>query len=287
MAGVSREQRTLFNSIMSNMARGGEVRGTASIPLSLLFVDPRYQGKRKHKKLEELIANWDECKLGNITVVPHKETANFAVVDGQGRLLAATRKGLTELWSTVLLNIPEDPEWRLKYEAAFFIAQDNECENLRLIEKHDALVLNGDKSALIIQKLCDNYEIILSSVGPRKKPHEVGSYTCLYRIAKTEKGEEALNYIFDIIHEAQWDKVSDGISVWVVNALYKVWRVHPDKRDEIKEKLPHYMNTLAPIVFKSNAVTSHPTYSVVAATAMYMVDLLDRSKAISMVAEAV
>ena len=63
---------------------------------------------RTHKRLSRLRNKWDERKLTPIILVPHPEECRFAVVDGQGRLIAATELRYETLQAIVLLDAPED-----------------------------------------------------------------------------------------------------------------------------------------------------------------------------------
>lgn len=60
------------------------IAGSAVVPLSLCFVDSRYQEMRTHKHLNRLRNKWDERKLAPILLVLHPEEYRSAVVDGQG-----------------------------------------------------------------------------------------------------------------------------------------------------------------------------------------------------------
>lgn len=125
--GTGRNQRT--------------VTGSVSVPLSCCFVDQRYQGMRTHKNLSRLNNKWDIRKLTPITIVPHLEEQRFAVADGQGRILVAPDKGYDRLDAIVLMDAPDDPNERLKFEAEFFIGQDSEVESVKPLEKHLARVI--------------------------------------------------------------------------------------------------------------------------------------------------
>jgi len=76
---VSESQKELFKTIMDNVRAFSNEKsrckiGIAAVPLSLLFVDERYQGLRTHSKLKKLISNWDERKLGWIIIRSYLNT---------------------------------------------------------------------------------------------------------------------------------------------------------------------------------------------------------------------
>ena len=187
---VSEEQKKLFNVVMDNIKvfSTGKSKnkniGIAAIPLSLLFVDARYQGLRTHKRLKKLIDHWDEKKLGCIFVVPHKEEFRFAIVDGQGRYLAATELGYESLQAIILTNAPEDEHERLKFEAEIFIGQDDDTEDVKELEKHLARVIIGDSAATILEEMFTKYDIQYTDTKGSREKSVLGSYPTTYDMAK-------------------------------------------------------------------------------------------------------
>lgn len=81
---MNEEERRIeqFNDVMANAkpmiteGKGRSLRtitASACVPLSVCFVDPRYQGMRSHKRLNRLDLHFDKRKLAPITLVPHYE----------------------------------------------------------------------------------------------------------------------------------------------------------------------------------------------------------------------
>lgn len=66
------------------------------------------------------------------------------------------------------MDAPEDPEERLKFEVAFFIAQDSEVEAVRPVEKHLARCILGDCAAVTLDKLMKQYGISFTSKKDRE-----------------------------------------------------------------------------------------------------------------------
>lgn len=93
VVAINEETRRMeqFNDIVANITplmtvgKGKNQRvvtGSAVVPLSLCFVDSRYQGMRTHKHLNKLRNKWDVRKLTPIVLVLHSEEYRLAVVDG-------------------------------------------------------------------------------------------------------------------------------------------------------------------------------------------------------------
>ena len=80
---------------------------------------------RTHKHLNRLRNKWDERKLIPIILVLHPEEYRLAVVDGQGRSIVASEKEIDRLNAIILMDAPEDPDERLKFETEYFIGQDS------------------------------------------------------------------------------------------------------------------------------------------------------------------
>ena len=274
--------RNRFNDIMANarpmMTKGSgktlhTITAYANVPLALCYVDERYQGMRTHKHIKRLENKWDERKLSNITLVPHPEEYRFAIVDGQGRFLVAPKKGLDKLFATILMDAPENPTERLKFEAEYFIGQDTEAENVKPLEKHPARVIIGDEAATILDKLLNKYEIKFVANKGNREESILGSYTDTYSIAKVH-GEKCLEFIFSVISNAGWDKETNGYATFVMRALRDVWVAHPKNRTEIHEFLSDELRQLDPGLFSANAKAKYPKRDHRVSCVLYAEDMV-------------
>lgn len=284
IVAIDNEERRIeqFNDIMANVSpmmtkgRGKSlhtITASANVPLSLCFVDQRYQGMREHKRLNKLENKWDERKLSNITLVPHHEEHRFAIVDGQGRFLVAPKKGLDRLYATILMDAPEDPIERLKFEAEYFIGQDSEVENVKPLEKHLARVIIGDEAAVSLDKLFNKYKIKFVSKQGNREESVLGSYTDTYSIAKTH-GEKCLDFIFSVIENAGWNKEANGYATFVMRALRNTWTEHPTNRKEIHAFLSKELRKIDPALFSANAKTKYPKRDHRASCSLYLEDIV-------------
>lgn len=112
MDAISRRAEQYNNMVanirpLSTYGRGRSQRtitGSVVAPLSLLYVDERYQGLRTHKQLSKLDKNFDIRKLAPIVIVLHPEEYRCAIVDGQGRYLIAPNHGIDALNAIVLMD---------------------------------------------------------------------------------------------------------------------------------------------------------------------------------------
>ena len=271
-----------FNDIVANIkplmtvGKGKNQRaitGSAVVPLSLCFVDARYQGMRTHKHLNRLKNKWDERKLTPIILVPHPEEYIFAVVDGKGRCLVAPEKGMERLNAIILMDAPEDLDERLKFEAEYFIGQDSEVENVKPLEKHLSRVIIGDSAAVSLDKLLNKYGIKFVATKGNREESVLGSYTDTYSIVKVH-GEKCLDFIFSIIDNAGWNKETNGYATFVMRALREVWIAHPNDRKEIHRYLSKELRQIDPALFSAEAKAKYPKRDHRVSCVLYVEDLV-------------
>ena len=271
-----------FNDIVANIkplmtvGKGKNQRaitGSAVVPLSLCFVDARYQGMRTHKHLNRLRNKWDERKLTPIILVWHLEEHRFAIVDGQGRFIIAGEKGIGRLNAIILMDAPEDPDERLKFEAEYFIGQDSEVENVKPLEKHLSRVIIGDSAAVSLDKLLNKYGIKFVATKGNREESVLGSYTDTYSIVKVH-GEKCLDFIFSIIDNAGWNKETNGYATFVMRALREVWIAHPNDRKEIHRYLSKELRQIDPALFSAEAKAKYPKRDHRVSCVLYVEDLV-------------
>lgn len=275
-------RRMQFNDIMANISplmtigKGKAQKiltGSVVVPLTCCFVDSRYQGMRTHKRLNRLRNKWDERKLTPIILVPHPEEFRFAIVDGKGRYTVAPEKGMDRLNAIILMDVPEDLNERLKFEAEYFIGQDSEVENVKPLEKHLSKVIIGDEAATILDKLLNKYGIKFVGTKGNREESVLGSYTDTYSIAKVH-GERCLDFIFSIIENAGWNKETNGYATFVMRALREAWIAHPTDRKKIHTFLSKELRKIDPALFSANSKTKYPKRDHRISCVLYVEDML-------------
>jgi hypothetical protein len=211
--------------------------------------------------LEKLVRNWDISKCAPITIVPHPETYNFAIIDGKGRYSAAHILSLKELPATILRNAPIDKEERLKWEAKYFIGQNDETEQLKDVEKHLARVLNGDKAAMVIERICEKYNIEKMSATGKHTVSALGSYTATYNIAKMANGEDILNFGCSIVCNVKWDGRQNGFNEHMLNAFKAIYMAHPENIERIHTYLSDTLVEYDYSSFRYMCIANYPKRS--------------------------
>lgn len=275
---ITTTQKTLFEAIVSNLkpfaynVDGNPTVCSGFIPLELCFIDTRYQGLRKHEHIKRLERNWDVRKLAPITLVPHYDECRFAVVDGQGRCTVAPRKGYTGLQAVVLMNAPQDPEERLKFEAECFIGQDAEVERVKPIEKHTSRVILEDKAAIVVDNAMRKYGVKITAHKGQRSVKILGSYTETYQIAK-QIGEDGIDFIFDTIQQCGWSTEANGYGRDLFRALKGVYLLSSDIESD-KATLVKRLKQYDPTLFTQFAVMAYPKRDRSTACVLYMQDLV-------------
>lgn len=281
------ERKALFDTIMENVKpldfdeNGNVITATARIPLSLLFIDDRYQRRHKEKEVQKLYKNWDVRKLAPISVAPRFEDKCFDAIDGGKRSVVANMLGLPSLTATIMMQAPKDDKERLVFECEIFSNQDTESENVRLVEKHNSNVIRGDKAACIVNKICNKYEVAFTDTKGHRNCAILGSYADTYSIAKTENGNDVLEFIFSIIENAGWHDETNGYATYVFRALKTAWLAHPDSREEIHEYLSTELRQYDPELFGSSARAKYPKRDYRAACVLYLEDMICEGLAIT------
>ena len=276
---ITAEQRTLYNTIMANLkpfmtdAEGKVIQCSGQVPLSLCYVDLRYQGLRTHKKIQKLRNNWDVNKLTPIILVPHPEECRFAVVDGQGRTIVAPDMGLLFLNAIILMTAPTNPYERLVYEADYFMTQTDEVEPVKPIEKHLARVLKGDKVATDLDSMLNKYGIHFVDASGQRKDSMLGSYTDTYAITK-RNGADGLDFIFSIIENAGWKEEVNGYATCIMRSLSYAYEAHQEDREKVHAFLSEELRQIDPSLFAATGRASYPKRDYRVGCILYTEDLI-------------
>lgn len=245
-----------YNAIINNAQKSNTGRMNAVIPVEMIDVDPAYQRveSRNERKIRKLRDEWDYNLMDALLVVPHPETYNFFVVDGLGRLTVAKEIGLEEL-DCVVIPGPLDPKERRKFEAKYFLRQSDCTDAIRPVQKHNALVLNGDAVALAIDQLCKEYNVKIVSNKGARDPKKLGSYASTFRLVKA-KGKNALEYAFNVIKEAGFDNEANGYAAGMIEAFASIYDAYGESVSY--KAVGDYLRKMNVMTFKSRAIGKYP-----------------------------
>lgn len=246
-----------YEAIMNNAQKTKTGRRNAVIPVELLKVDPLYQRVegRNERKLNKLKGEWDYNLMDALLVVPHPETGDFYVVDGLGRLTVAKEIGLTEL-DCVIVPGPKNIKERRKFEAGYFLRQADCTDYIKPVLKHNALVLRGDETACVIEKICKAYKVKIVPKRGKRTAGTLGSYASAYRMLEKDTDRESnLRWVFDAIKFAGYDKDLNGYSAALTEALYSI---HKAYGAVTSKAIGEYIRPMSHTTLKARAIAKYP-----------------------------
>ena len=250
------------------------------IPVNLLAVDETYQTEdRTERSINYLVNNFDRNKLMPITVVPHYEEGLFYIVDGFGRVISTQlidkKNGTTEfkhITALVLLNAPEDPKERRKFEAELYAYQDRDVAKLKPIQRHGAKLILGDKATCILEEMKEKYGFEYTDRSGRRTGGVLGSYTEALNICGI--GSDCADYVFNICKVARFSTFSNGYSTYVLRALKDAYKYYPNITVETQVLLCEKLRGMTPTHLKSFAVARYPMLEHKAAVSFYVEDMI-------------
>lgn len=266
-----------LKGLLTSARNSGLSRVILKIPVKLLAIDTRYQTSlRTDRSAYYLINNWDERKLLPLVGVPHYDEGIVAVTDGQCRTKASQvidPEKYEYMEVLLLLDAPEDPEERLKFEAELFVNQNKNVAKVTSLQKHYARKIIGDSAVNIMDELKEIYKFEYVNGQGQRAGGVLGSYDETYAIAKV-KGKDCLKYIFEIAKNSAFNRKKDGYSTYMMRALKDMWTYYPENREETLSFLSKYLRKFDPVKFKADAVSKYKLLDFKIAVSLHMEDLI-------------
>lgn len=251
-------QKDVYDLVLNSLRKVGN-KYYASIPLTLLFADKRFQrnSRSAHVKIKRLVDRWNPNKMDALKVVPHGETCSFSVVDGFHRLTALRMMGVTTVECEVVLGLSENPDERLVQEAFLFATQGDEIDRLLPVDKHNANLVLGVKENVVVNSLCAKYHIPLkTSLQGRTKVSHLAGFTAALSIARVN--EKLLDDVFYILCESRWNLAAKGLGALTLKTVSGILSLHPECKDDIIKSLIEYFTPIDPAQYFANAYAKYP-----------------------------
>ena len=247
------------------------------VPVEYLEIDTRYQtDERTERDLQYLTKNWSERKLLPLVGVPHWNEGKIYIVDGYGRWIASQIVDPVKykyLDVLVLLDAPEDPIERLKFEAEEYAYQNRDVAKVTPIQKHGAMIVLHDPTTEILEQLKRAYGFeYVASKGVREAS-VLGSYTETLSLCRIDNGKAA-EYVFDICAGAGFDRKANGYSSYVMRALRDIYKLYVNDREDTKQFLVKELRKTTPLNLKANAVVKYPMLDAKIAVSLYVEDMV-------------
>ena len=270
-----------LKGLLSSSREQGLTVAIIKVPARMFAIDKEYQTEeRTERNLNYLINDFKKEKLLPVTGVPHDEEGKIYLVDGYGRWQASqiidkrnNTKEYEYLQCMVILNAPTEPGARRMYEAEQYAFQNVGTSRVTPLQKHGAYTCMKYPAAVILNKMKDKYQFVLSKGKGQRTAGVLGSYSTAFDICK-RNGEECAEYMFSICEKAGFNIKSNGYSTYVLMALRDIWRFYPESREDTAKYLSTWLREREPAQFKAKAVARYGMLDHRAACSLYLEDLL-------------
>lgn len=266
----------VYNAIMANAKEVG-TKKYATIPLSVLFVDDRFQriDTASEAKIHKLAAKWDAKKCDAIKVSAHKEDCVFSVIDGYHRMMAAQIRGMDTIECEIINGLPTDPDERLKAEAKIFATQEEEIDHLKAIDMHKANIVSGVRENIELQELVDMFHIKLRKGNCSGNPSQqtLSGFTDALKIIKTS-GKDMLYDVFWVIYRIRWDLDKCGLTGYSISTIYDVLRLHKDQKDKVIKVMVDRLAGTTPAHLEAHAKVKYPLRGRKQGMTLYLEDIV-------------
>jgi hypothetical protein len=294
MTEISAKNIGELKGLLATAKANGQNVAIIKVPVYMMAIDESYQTvDRTDRNLNYLVSRWDERKIGVLTVVPHEDEGLVYIVDGYGRWRASQivdEEKYKTLDCAVLLNAPEDPTERKRFEAELFANQNRDVAKLKPVDKHGAMQILGDPGALALVELQEKYGF---SIG--KKKYEGDNATgkrinSIYEeLCKGIKnyGKAFADWYFDICKRSGFSIKTHGYAAYTYRMLRDIYVYYPSKRNETAEVLSEYLRPRTPNEFKAEAIVEYPKLDFRSAISLYAEDVVVRELNLKHVREVV
>ena len=193
----------------------------AFIPLAK--IEPSdYQRTTNHAQVKNIVRNFDEAKLGTLTL--SSRDGKYSVVDGSHRLAALRALNYSHALCEILSGLT------IQEEADYFRRQGQNKRALKPVDLFKAGIISGDEKCIRINDIikANSFQIGFSN----KDFYQIGAIDTLFAIAD-EYGFETLDYTLFLIANT-WvgiPKASCGDSLLgVAEFIHSYGMVNLDKR---------------------------------------------------------
>ena len=254
-------EKEKYDMVMSNIQKIGN-KYFATVPVDMIIFDPAYQRNEvvRESKLKALAENWIDALCDPLKVAPHPEIFKLACYDGSHRYITQVSFGRRLVVCEIDMELGNmEPKARQIEEARRFAKQSDNVDRLSIVQKHDANVLIGNKANLLVQALCDQYNIAVKPGKARGRLKMSDTLTGLGKALQIAAREENhLADTFEVVCKSGWNHGADGFKGSTIEALEVLYNTHPDKVNEITATLIKWFRKVEPEYIKALGNTNYP-----------------------------
>lgn len=188
----------------------------ANVRKTDILFDHDYQRSQNRAKILEIAKNWSWLAMGVITIADRG--GQLYAVDGMHRVSAALLRGDIETLPCIIFKTSD-----VREEATGFVQANTLRKPVSTFDKHRALLMAGDETSKLVQRLLDQGGFEPSSSGSKK--NGVKCYGILHKLAKNRKDDllSVWPLICDVCHgHFLSERIVDGLVFLEGNASEKL-----------------------------------------------------------------
>ena len=251
----------------------------ASIPLSLLNIDERYQRTENFSlsRAEKIARNFKEDYCGVITVF--YRNGKFWVSDGMHRVMARILRGDEEIVASIISG--DSVEDGYVHEVMTFVEQATNTRRPSAYDRLKALASIDQSPAKEIMEICNKYKI---SIVPRTTKAVNGTISCVSLILNLVRvhGTTHLDEVLGFLCGCGWNEQDMGLTRYYVSLASFVIRLLKDENKSTKEMilltLEERLRKITPKQYQAEAIVKHLNFQVETAMFRHMRELIDEIK---------
>lgn len=223
----------LAETVIKNAYRIGN-KLIAEVPISLMRIDDSYQ-RLVQNNIKKLMRNWndDECQA---LLVSYRD-GYFYIMDGQHRFVVANVKNISHLVCEVYTGLTREEE------AERFAKQNDNITRLTTYDTFKANLVYKEPTDMAIKRICDKYNITVKKSNCSKNLQSVSHA----RRIINDGGSGALEWIFSVISDANWEDFKQAYGSDMLDSLYYAMQMNSNDLVKTKQNLVSALSETNPI----------------------------------------
>lgn len=204
------------------------------VPISLMRIDDSYQ-RVVQNNVKKLMRNWndEECQA---LLVSYRD-GYFYIMDGQHRFVVANVKNISHLVCEIYTGLTREEE------AERFAKQNDNITRLTTYDTFKANLVYKEPTDVAIKKICDKYNITVKKSNCSKNLQSVSHA----RRIVNDGGSGALEWIFSVISDANWEDFKQAYGSDMLDSLYHAMQMNRDDLVKTKKNLVSALSETNPV----------------------------------------
>lgn len=228
---------------------------TADIAIALLRIDRSYQRTPNQVLVDELASDWDIIAAEMILVADRGDRdwgeqealweGRYFIVSGQHRVMAARKRGMTKIHARIIDLSSEDDPPKLE---AYYRRKSNRRIQDRAIDVFKGRIVEGDESALAIQKILARYGVAVNYTPTSESG--VNNITSIENLYERDQGATLVETL-DLIKAVYGEIKPQTASADMIKGIS--WFISQHSLDVDASRMVEKMQTMTPSQLKGRA----------------------------------